>query len=193
MAVRVEVEPWDPTWAASFEAVRAELERACNDVPGHSVEHVGSTAVPHLAAKPVLDVTIVVPPEHVDEAIAAVERVGYRHQGERGIPDRHAFSAPPHGPARHVYVGVEGSLAVRNQLTVRDVLRQDPELRDRYARLKQSLASRELESMDDYVAAKTPILQEILGASGCFTDDELRAIAAVNRPPDVDDRRPSQR
>jgi GrpB-like predicted nucleotidyltransferase (UPF0157 family) len=187
------VEPWDPTWAASFEAVRAQLERACADVPGHSVEHVGSTAVPHLAAKAVLDITVVVPPGHVDEAIAAVERAGYRHEGERGIPDRHAFTAPPHGPTRHVYVAVEGSLAVRNQLAVRDVLRQDPELRERYGQLKHSLAARDLASMDEYVAAKTPLLQEILRASGRFTDDELQAIAVVNRPPDGDDQRPSQR
>ena len=191
--MRVTVEPWDPTWATSFEAVRAELERACADVPGHSVEHVGSTAVRGLDAKPVLDVTVVVAHEHVDAAIAALEDVGYRHRGERGIPDRHAVTAPPHGPARHVYVGVEGSLAVRNQLAVRDVLRRDPVLRERYGRLKRSLAARDLASMDEYVAAKTPLLQEILRASGEFTEDELQAIAAVNRLPHGDDRRPTPR
>ncbi|MBK9178400.1 MAG: GrpB family protein [Acidimicrobiales bacterium] len=178
--VRVVVVPWSARWSIEFEAVRRELSEACSSIPVRSVEHVGSTSVPGLASKPILDVAVVVASDDVHAAIAALERVGYRHLGERGIPDRHAFSAPAHGPARHVYVTVDGSLALRNQLAVRDVLRRDPNLRRRYGELKLALASRDTDDMDAYVAAKSPVLQEVLRASGRFTASELETIAALN-------------
>jgi len=181
--VRVVVVPWTPRWAIEFESVRDELSSACSSIPGRSVEHVGSTSVPGLAAKPILDVAVVVAKENLAAAIAALEQAGYRHLGERGIPDRHAFSAPPRGPARHVYVTPDGSLSLRNQLAVRDVLRTDPNLRDRYGELKLALGSCDLDDMHAYVAAKSPVLQEILRASGRFTAGELRDIAAVNDGP----------
>lgn len=184
-AVRVNVVPWSPEWPLEFAAVREELSRACVSIPVQSIEHVGSTSVPGLAAKPVLDVTIVVARVHLGDTFAALEEAGYRHMGERGIPDRHAFSPPPQGPARHVYVAVDGSLSLRNQLAVRDVLRTHPDLRNRYEDLKLSLAARDLDDMDQYLAAKSPLIQEVLRTSGRFSDDELGAIAAMNSGSDT--------
>ena len=82
---------------------------------------------------------------------------------------------------------------MRNQLAVRDLLRRDPALRERYGQLKRSLAAWDLASMDEYVEAKTPLLLEILHASGDFTDDEPQATAAVNRAREGDDQRPTPR
>lgn len=128
--MRVSVESWSPRWTADFALVRDELLGACAHLSGAEVEHVGSTAVPGLAAKPVLDIAVVV--SDLPPAIAALSHAGYAHLGERGIPGRHAFTAPPHGPPRHVYVTQAGSLALRNHLAVRDVLRGDADLRRRY-------------------------------------------------------------
>lgn len=177
--MRVEVVPYDERWAADFAAVRQELLTALAGVDVVAVEHVGSTSVPGLAAKPVLDVDVVVPAAAVPGAVAALEAVGYVHRGDLGIPGREAFTAPEHGPRRHVYVCVEGSLALRNHLAVRDTLRADPELRNRYAAAKLALADADLADMDAYVAGKNAVLQEVLARAG-LSADELGSIAEVN-------------
>jgi len=179
------VVPWTRGWPIEFESIRREIAAAFASTPVRSIEHVGSTSVPGLAAKPIIDVAVVIGRDDVPGAIAALESAGYTYLGERGVPDRHAFSAPPHGPTRHVYVAVDGSLALRNLLAVRDVLRSDPELRRRYGEVKLALASRNVADMDAYVAAKTPVLQEVLQASGRFSPRELAIIAALNNAADV--------
>lgn len=181
--MRVTVVPWDPQWPIDFESIERELTDACGATPVRSIEHVGSTSVPGLAAKPVIDVAVVVGRDDVMDAIRSLEAAGYTYLGERGVPDRHAFAEPAHGPARNVYVAVDGALALRNHLAVRDVLRRDTELRRRYGQLKLDLASHDIAGMDTYVAAKTPVLQEVLRSSGQFTPDELDVIAALNEAP----------
>ncbi|MBM3664157.1 MAG: GrpB family protein, partial [Actinobacteria bacterium] len=79
----------------------------------------------------------------------------------------------------------DASLALRNHLAVRDVLRSDPELRRRYGELKLDLASRDIADSDAYVAAKSPVLQEVLHASGRFSPTEFATIEALNNAPDA--------
>lgn len=132
-----------------------------------------------LAAKPILDVDIVVIAAALPDARAALTRSGYRYEGEQGIPGRHAFAAPDDHPRRHVYLGLAGCLALRNHLVVRDVLRSDPELREEYARVKLALARRDLPDIDAYVAGKNDILKKVLKAGG-ITDIELETVARSN-------------
>jgi GrpB-like predicted nucleotidyltransferase (UPF0157 family) len=181
-AMRVAVAPYDPRWRADFERVRRDLATALGHVPVAAIEHVGSTAVPGLAAKPIIDVDVVVQRSHLAAAIAALRSAGYAYEGERGVPDRHAFTAPDERPRRHVYVCLAGSLALRNHLAVRDVLRADDELRAEYAAVKAALAARDLTTMDDYVAAKSRVLRKILAAAG-LSAKELDAVAATNPGP----------
>jgi GrpB-like predicted nucleotidyltransferase (UPF0157 family) len=176
----IRVVPYDPSWPEQFTGIRASLARALQGVPVLAIEHVGSTSVPGLAAKPVIDVDVVVIREHLMPAIDALVAAGYRHEGEMGIRDRHAMRAPDTAPPRNVYVAVEGSLALRNHLAVRDVLRSDAVLRDEYGRLKLDLARVHAEDMDGYVAAKTDLLGSILAIGG-LTQDERAEIAAANR------------
>jgi GrpB-like predicted nucleotidyltransferase (UPF0157 family) len=96
----------------------------------------------------------------------ALADVGYKYLGDCSIPDRYAFEAPPHGPPRHVYVIVDGCLALRNHIGVRDVLRDDAQLRVEYWALKLDLATKEFDSIDDYVAAKSQLLQRALHEAG---------------------------
>jgi GrpB-like predicted nucleotidyltransferase (UPF0157 family) len=177
----VAVVPWDPGWSAAFERVASELRRALDDVPGAVVEHVGSTSVPSLAAKPVLDVDVIVPASEVPAAIAALERVGYRHRGDLGIPQREAFHAPDDGVPRHVYVCVAGTLHVRNHLAVREVLRRRPDLRDAYADVKLALAADPGMDIDTYIAGKSEVLQRVLAVSD-LTDAERAEILRLNDP-----------
>ena len=178
--MRVVVVPYDPSWAEQFNAVRNSLLAALKGVPVRSIEHVGSTSVPGLAAKPRLDIDVVVAGDAVPAARAALEAAGYTWLGDLGITDRHAFRAPDQAPPRNVYVVVDGCLALRNHLAVRDLLRRDARLRDDYGRHKLGLAARDYDDVDQYVLDKSLVLQRILAAAG-LGRDELNAIEAMNR------------
>ena len=176
----VEVVPWDARWGVQFEGVAAELSRALGDLP-HAVEHVGSTSVPGLAAKPVLDIDVIVAATDVPAAIAALKRVGYRHRGDLGVVHREAFHAPDDGVRRHVYLCVAGTLHVRNHLAVREVLRRRPDLRQAYADVKFALAADPAMDIDSYVAGKSAVLQRVL-AEADLTEAERTAILRLNDP-----------
>lgn len=178
--MRIEVVAYDPGWPERFEAIRAQLGEALNAVEVLAIEHVGSTSVPGLAAKPVIDVDVVVAAERVPEAIKALEAVGYRHLGDLGIEDRQAMAPPDDGVRRNVYVIAADSLALRNHLGVRAVLRSRPDLRARYGRLKLDLAERDFTDIGEYVEAKSDVLAEILAAAGINTDEKAR-IRDANR------------
>lgn len=178
----VEVVAWSPDWAGQFEEVAAVLRVAVADIPGARVEHVGSTSVPGLAAKPILDVDVIVAPADVETAVTALGTVGYVHRGDLGVAGREAFHAPDRAPHRHVYVCAVGTTNVRNHLAVRDVLRRRDDLRDAYAATKLALAADPDMDLDAYLAGKSAVLQEVLRASGEFSDDELRAIDRLNHP-----------
>ena len=179
--MRIEVVPYDPEWPDAFASIHEEITTAMAGVLVVAIEHVGSTAVPGLAAKPVIDVDVVIELGALDDAIAALQAAGYVHKGEQGVADRHAFDAPPQGPARYVYVVLAGCIALRNHLGVRDALRADRELRDRYGAPKLELGQREFDDREDYVAAKSELIQEILCRAG-LTSDEREAIERMNRP-----------
>jgi GrpB-like predicted nucleotidyltransferase (UPF0157 family) len=173
------VREYDPEWPRMFEAVRVELRAALLRVPVVAIEHVGSTSVPGLAAKPVIDIDVIVAADVVPQAIAALERAGYVYRGEMGVPERHALLAPPGAINQHTYVTVQGCLSLRNHLGVRDVLRADVELRHAYAETKRRLAA-ETDDIEVYIEGKTAVLLRILAVAG-IGDDELEAITEVNR------------
>lgn len=175
----IEVVDWSSRWAEQFEEVAAVLSRALIDVGSARVEHVGSTSVPGLAAKPILDVDVVVEPGEEAAAVAALESVGYVHRGDLGVAGREAFRAPDE-PRRNVYVCTAGTANVRNHLAVRDVLRARDDLREAYADVKRALADDPGMDIDTYIAGKSVVLQEVLEASGEFSDAELDAIRRLN-------------
>lgn len=175
----IEVVDWSPRWAEQFEEVAAVLSRALADVRSARVEHVGSTSVPGLAAKPILDVDVIVDPEDVPAAVAALESVGYVHRGDLGVTGREAFLAPDE-PRRNVYVCTAGTANVRNHLAVRDVLRRRADLREAYDSVKRALSSDPGMDIDTYIAGKSAVLQEVLEASGELSAEELAAIRRLN-------------
>jgi GrpB-like predicted nucleotidyltransferase (UPF0157 family) len=175
----ITVVDYDPAWPRAFDELRRRYEVALGGVVIVAIEHVGSTSVPGLAAKPVIDVDIVVAREHVTDAIAAMELAGFRSLGERGIPDRWALDAPSELPRTNTYVVVDGSLAMRNHLGVRAVLRSDSALRDEYASLKRSIAA-QVDDIDTYIEAKSALLSTVLDRAG-LTPEERRLIDDANR------------
>lgn len=150
-------------------------------VPSARVEHVGSTSVPGLAAKPTIDVDVIVDRTEVPNAIAAVESLGYAHRGDLGVVGREAFLAPDEEPRRNVYVCQAGTLSVRNHLGVRDVLRRREDLRDEYAAVKCALAADPDMGIGTYIAGKSDVLQRVLAESSLVTDRERHEIDVLNR------------
>ncbi len=146
-----------------------------------AIEHVGSTAVPGLAAKPIIDIDIVVGSAgDVSIAIERLAAIGYSHVGNLGVDGREAFNSPPEPPQRHLYVCVQDGTALENHLMLRDFLRKNPDFAAEYGRLKKQLAARFPTEIDKYIAGKTDFILEVLRESG-LSDRQLTEVGAVNR------------
>ncbi|KAJ4289076.1 hypothetical protein N0V90_011418 [Kalmusia sp. IMI 367209] len=155
----VVVEPHNPKWAQDFQEIKAELEHFLRNEPYLSIEHVGSTSVEGLAAKPIIDIDIVVTREQLQDVISALQHVDTQllYMGELGIKDRHAFRAPHQLPTRNLYVCIEGSAALRNHFAVRDLLRENKSIREEYAQFKLALSQRLL--LREFVIGDVQALQ----------------------------------
>lgn len=182
--MRVEVVPYSPQWPNTFNAIKCSLETALQSVSIVGIEHVGSTSVPGLAAKPIIDVDVVVTRPNLPFVVNALKYAGYVYVGERGIPDRYALREPDldkgHPHTRNLYVCIEGCISLRNHIEIRNLLRIDPALRDEYAAVKLALAEKEFDSVDAYAEAKTEILQKLLAIVGIEKAD-LSKIANINQ------------
>ena len=163
----IEVCEYDPAWPERFAALRDEYVEAlaAAGVPVVAIEHVGSTSVPGLAARPVIDCDIVVEDEYVTAASSTLEGLGFEPRGEVGIPQRWAFWEPERHAGTNTYVVVARSLALRNHLAVRDTLRADTALRDEYAATKKHVGASAAD-IYEYGAGKHEIVQRILTAAG---------------------------
>jgi GrpB-like predicted nucleotidyltransferase (UPF0157 family) len=149
-------------------------------VPVLAIEHVGSTSVPGLAAKPVIDCDIVVAEPDVAAASAVLAGLGFSPLGELGIPLRWAFKEPARLAGTNTYAIVTGSLAPRNHLAVRDILRSDPVLREQYAAVKRRVGATAAD-IDEYGQGKNAVIQQILAAAG-LTEAERASIDANQVP-----------
>jgi GrpB-like predicted nucleotidyltransferase (UPF0157 family)/predicted N-acetyltransferase YhbS len=156
------VASYDPEWPRRFEALAGRLRAALKGVPC-AIEHVGSTAVPGLAAKPIIDIDVAVRAQaDVEHAIRRLIEVGYTAKGPRGIPGREAFDQPPDGPVHHLYVVVAGSKPHLDHVLFRDLLRRRRDLAERYEAVK--LANSAMLGIDRarYTDAKADVISEFL-------------------------------
>lgn len=173
------VVPYSSAWRTSFEALHARLWPALKDEL-LAIEHVGSTSVEGLAAKPILDVDLIISSrERLPAVIEALRELGYTHRGDLGIPDREAFRHQ-HALEHNLYVCVEGAAALKNHLILREHLRANAEDRDAYGALKLKLASQFADDRDAYLDGKTSFIVNIL-AQYEFEADALAQIEAINR------------
>ena len=164
----VRLVPWDPAWPALFAAEADRIARAVRDAgaPPLRLEHAGSTSIPGLAAKPVLDVVAgwdgdAGPAPYIPALVSA----GYVHRGESGLPGREFFRR---GEPRshHVHLVALGGAHWREYLAFRDALRADDALRDAYAALKSALAARHPRDREAYIEGKTEFVRRVVAAAG---------------------------
>lgn len=182
----ITVVEYDPAWHDRFALLRNEYAAAmaAAGVPVVAIEHVGSTSVPGLAAKPIIDCDIIVREADVSAASSVLMSLGFTPLGELGIPRRWAFKEPARLSGTNTYVIVDGCLSLRNHLAVRGVLRADAALREEYAAVKRAAGARAA-NIDEYGQAKSSTIQKILSAAG-LTDAE-RASIAGNQVPSHDE------
>jgi len=176
---RVEVVSYDPAWQDCFEELRADLLKILSGLDVR-VEHVGSTSVPGLAAKPILDIDVVLQSSADFEQIkAALEEGGYYHVGDLGITGREAFKYDnkPHHMRHHLYVLQEGSEELKRHLVFRDWLRSDPEDRELYASVKIAAAERFPDNIGAYIDAKSDVIFEIYRRCGLYRPQDLPELA----------------
>ena len=160
---RVTVKPYDEKWSADFEAIKLELQGALGEL-ALAIEHVGSTSVVGLSAKPCIDIDVVIEYYSVlDEVVRALSNIGYVHEGDLGISGREAFdySDKPHLAKHHLYVCPKDSAELKRHLAFRDFLRSDPDAMQKYGRVKEEAARRFPNDIDGYMAYKSSCIEEI--------------------------------
>jgi GrpB-like predicted nucleotidyltransferase (UPF0157 family) len=157
----VRLAPHDPRWKDLFEA---EKQRLLTAVGQHvlEIQHVGSTAIPGLPAKPIIDIGIAV--EDFEAARVCIEPItalGYEYKGENGIPHRHYFALGE--PRRfHLHMFELKSIDWENHILFRDHLAAHPELVTEYAALKQSLAQQYPNDRNAYQEGKASFIERVL-------------------------------
>jgi len=158
----IEVVDYDPSRPKDFERLRNRAAGVLGSL-AIGIEHVGSTAVPGLAAKPVIDLDVIVRSiGDVPVAIHRLRSIGYLHEGDLGIPGREAFVWPRHERRHHLYVCPVDSEALHDHLLFRDYLRNHPEDARRYAVAKKKAAHDFPQDRQGYAEAKREVGEEIL-------------------------------
>jgi len=170
---------YDTGWPRLFETLKTSIWSAVADI-AISVEHVGSTSIPGLAAKPVIDIDVVVAPRDIPEGIKRLTGLGYGHRGDLGIPLREAFRRPSDSVAHHLYLCPSNSPALANHLALRNYLLANADAARAYGELKKRLAVEHAGDMDAYVEAKTDFIVSVLRQVG-FAESRLSDIEAMNR------------
>ena len=155
---------YDPAWPGAFCAARREIVKAVGPQV-ESVEHIGSTAVPGLVAKPIIDILVGVYDWNIARVtIAPLERIGWEFRGQRGIPRRHYFVIRlPNGcRTHHLHMLEVASTLYADMLAFRDHLRTHPTVAVQYAALKRQLVSRRELRPGVYQQSKAPFIQRVI-------------------------------
>jgi GrpB-like predicted nucleotidyltransferase (UPF0157 family) len=162
--MKVTVVEYRPQWRKLFEDEKRILQTTLRDVPAQ-IEHIGSTAVAGLAAKPIIDLMVGLEDFSIaDNVVPKIEALGYEYiqKYEDVMPFRRFFIKEQGGIRTHQIhmVGIDGEFWERHIL-FRDYLRQNPGVAEQYASLKKELAGREWEDVNEYADAKTEFIREI--------------------------------
>jgi len=179
----ITLSPYDPRWNVRFQQERVSLEAALADWLVGAVEHIGSTSVPGLIAKPIIDMMAPVhSPSEAAAAIPFVTALGYHH-GVHRPEEAHYFVKPETGDwwerTHQLHLTEPTSLLWRRRIAFRDALRLRADYRSRYARLKRDLAQACGTDLTAYARRKDDFVNEVLGVRH-----------QTEAPPDADPRRP---
>lgn len=155
--------PYNSAWKSAFEEIKTEIENAIGDLV-IGIEHIGSTSVEGLSAKPIIDIDVVIKDYSVFESVVSkLETIGYIHEGDLGIRDREAFkySNKPHLLKHHLYVCPQYSNELHRHITFRDYLRNNSAAIQKYSAAKETAAKLFPYSIEKYIEYKSPCIEEL--------------------------------
>jgi len=161
------VVPYDESWPQAYAGEARRIEAALAPL-AVTLHHIGSTSVPGLAAKPVIDLLLVVGSHRdLDERTSALEELGYEAKGEFGIPGRRYFSrGPDEARTHHVHAYEAGHPEIARHLVFRDFLRDDPAEGRRYGQLKARLAAAHRDDVEAYTEGKASYILDAIRRAG---------------------------
>lgn len=156
------IHAYDTQWVIIFESLRRQFITTLGALI-ERVEHVGSTSVPGLAAKPSINVDLIISSKSkLDNIVPGLALLGYRHEGDLGIPGREAFATPIAAPAHHLYVYVRNNPELLQHIAFRDYLRTHSETMRDYGELKKALAVKHGSDRAAYTEAKIEFISSVL-------------------------------
>jgi len=166
MTEPITIQEYDPQWPEEFETLRSRIAQVLDELAA-AIEHIGSTAVPGLAAKPIIDVDILLRSAADFPLVCArLASLGYEHQGDLGVAGREAFRTAPGQLAHHLYVCPPGSPEYSRHIAFRDYLRSHPQDASVYAALKRNLADKSATDREAYTQGKTDFVRQMLRRAG---------------------------
>ncbi|MDQ3711997.1 MAG: GrpB family protein [Acidobacteriota bacterium] len=160
---KVEVVPHNPRWRNAFEAEAKHIAAAIGEKVV-AIHHIGSTAIPNIYAKPVIDLLVEVRDiTEMDGRSSAMESLGYEVMGEYGIPGRRYFRKDNQKRIRthQIHAFESGSAEIERHLAFRDYIIAHPEDARNYSELKRKLAEQHPQSLDDYMDGKDGFIKEM--------------------------------
>ena len=163
----ITVVPYQETWPSAFEKIKDELLPVLGE-DLISIEHVGSTSVPGLWAKPIIDLNVVIENDRLSQVIEKLASIHYIHEGDLGIAGREAFryTGKPHLMEHHLYVCPKDCAELKRQIAFRDYLRSNPLDCEEYSRIKVEMARKFPHDIKRYIQGKEPVMMEIYRKCG---------------------------
>ena len=162
MVRRIQVVPHDPNWSKLFRAEADEITAILGQEVV-AIHHIGSTAIPGISAKPIIDLLVEVHDiEKINDFNEEMIELGYQPKGEFGIPGRRFFiKGDDANRTHHIHTFQTGNPRIERHLNFRDYLRAHPEEAQAYSRLKEELAQRFPEDIESYMEGKDGLIKEI--------------------------------
>jgi GrpB-like predicted nucleotidyltransferase (UPF0157 family) len=156
------IQKYNPSWITDFNNIKNVITEALTNLNVH-IEHIGSTSIPNLAAKPIIDIDIIFDtPKDFETIKSRLEKIGYYHNGNQGIPNRDVFKRDKSDAkheildliTHHLYVCPSDSAELQRHLLFRDYLKSNEEARIQYQNLKYALAEEANQDRKKYAALK---------------------------------------
>lgn len=160
---RVEVTPYQEEWKQLFENENECLKNIFHSI-NVDIHHIGSTSVPGLSAKPIIDILLSADKlAYIDQATAQIVTAGYEAKGENGIPGRRYFQKSDKNGIRkvHLHAFEKDSHELHRHLVFRDYLIEHPEEAKKYAAIKEKAAKKYEYDIESYIAEKSPLVKEL--------------------------------
>ena len=165
---KVVVLPYDVDWQSAFEKIKGEIEEVIGDLI-IGIEHIGSTSVEGMSAKPCIDIDVIIKDYSAFTAVVdGLKTIGYIHEGDLGIKDREAFkySGKEHLLMHHLYVCPKYSEELHRHVTFRDFLRNNPKAVKKYSLIKEKAAELFPNDIDGYIEYKSSCIEELYKECG---------------------------